>query len=275
MSVATKIEYRVKRLLAPWPQGAPSREIYLAIAELLRRDGLSGPPSSLDLGPYELKVFSQNGEDGVLAEILRRIGPGSRTFVEFGTEAGVEANLVYLADVRGWSGHFIEGDPGSFADLSRKYASNAKVVTTNAFVTPEDIEDLFARSGVPAQLDVLSIDVDGQDYWIWKALEGWRPRVVIVEYNASLGAEPRVQPRGAPGWQGTSYYGSSCAALAALGTQKGYRLVHTDLTGVNAFFVRDDLAGDFLPESDVTHRAPNFDLAGRSHSPGTGSYETV
>lgn len=111
-------------------------------------------------------------------------------------------------------------------------------------MSPENVEDLFDRSDVPTELGILSIDVDGQDFWIWKALpERFQPAIVIIEYNASLmGSELIVERKGwpwTPEWVDT--VGSSLAALQALGERKGYVLVHTMSVGVNAFFVRRDL----------------------------------
>jgi hypothetical protein len=266
-----------KRLIAPLTtKTRPDRDVYLAIAELARRASAPAGDGPADLTGYELRVFSQNGEDGVLAEIFRRIGPGGRTFVEFGTEAGYEATCVYLADVLGWSGFFIDGDEAAHAGLSAKYAHRPDVVTHRAFLTPESIEREFAAIGVPAEPDVLSIDVDGGDYWLWEAVEAHRPRVVVVEYNSLLGPEVRlVQPRGLVQEGFGADFGASIGALAALGERKGYRLVHCELAGVNAFFVRDDQPGPW-PER-VLHRTPNYNFAGARHAerPRDWRYEVV
>jgi hypothetical protein len=118
---------------------------------------------------------------------------------------------------------------------------------------------------------VLVIDVDGQDYWIWEALEGYSPRVVVVEYNSGLAApESRVEPRTSPAWDRSDHFGASLGALRALGEAKGYRLVHCELAGVNAFFVRDELARAFV--EPPLPRGPNYGLRGHRHPPGSGSY---
>jgi hypothetical protein len=238
-----------------------SRGIYPSLRELAERYG-GGP----DLTAHELRVFSQNGEDGALAEILRRIGPGSRTFVEFGIQDGSEGTTVFLAQVMGWSGAYLEADPDSYAALERRFSANPRVRTLHAAVEPDNVEALFAQAGVPEEPDVVSIDVDGNDYWIWQALER-RPRVVVIEYNGDLDpASSQVMPY-TPGfeWDHTSGYGASLGALEALGAEKGYTLVHTELAGVNAFFVRSDLAGD-LPSGDaVPRRSANHALMGLGH----------
>lgn len=238
--------------------GVRTRGIYLAVGELARRYELS----PLDLTAFELKAFSQNGEDGVIEEVLRRIGRGSSTFAEFGIGTGVEGNCVFLAQVLGWRGVFLEGDAASHARLARRYEHVPGVSVVNAYVRPETIDDLLPRSGVDREPAVLSIDVDGNDYYLWEALESVRPRLVVIEYNAAL--DPRaslVQPYSPGGPDGTAFFGASLGALEALGARKGYRLVHTELSGVNAFFVRQDLAGDgFLPVGEVPRRPANYYL---------------
>jgi hypothetical protein len=208
-----------------------SRSTLLAVAELARRYGGDAPVAGAHhgLGPFELRAFSQNGEDGVIAEILRRCEAlEDGYFVEFGAQQGVENNCA----------------------------------------APDNVETLFADAGVPGEFDLLSIDVDGEDYWIWEAIEAHRPRVVVIEYNSGLEPGRRlVQPRGTGPWSGTSFVGASLAALESLGERKGYRLVHTDLTGNNAFFVRTDVPGDFPAPERVLRRGPNHWLRGEALQP--------
>jgi hypothetical protein len=270
-------ERRLRSLLAAPGAGPDRRQIYLAIAELRRRSAEAAPPVSKDLTPYELKVFSQNGEDGVLDEILRRIGPETRVFVEFGAGTGTEGICAYLADVAGWAGRSIEADPGQFEVLAAKYSMSTRVTTAHVAITPDNVESVFDRLGVPESFDVLAIDIDGRDYWVWRAIERHRPRVVVIEYNAHLGTEPLTVPLEVDrGWDGSDYFGASIAALAGLASEKGYALVHCDLSGVNAFFVRRDLAGDrFLAPAEVVLRAPNYRLQAQRHPPGGGRWVTV
>lgn len=242
----------------------------MAISELSRRHGGDRPsiPDEAPLTGFELRAFSQNGEDGVMVELLRRAGEGNRYFVEFGAGDGRENSTLFLADVLGWSGLYIEGDPRRAARIDAKYRGTA-VQSVCARVTPDTVDAIFAAAGVPAEPDVLSIDVDGPDYWIWRGLEHHRPRVLVIEYNASLGpSDVLIQPadRG-DSFDLTTYGGASIAALRALGESKGYRLVHTELTGNNAFFVRADQPGTFPAHDLVPLRAPNHYLAGTGHMP--------
>ncbi len=225
------------------------RDAYFAVSELVRRAG-----------------DSQNGEDGVIAEMIRRSGTSGRFFVEFGAGAGRENNCAALAEILGWSGLYIEADPTLYNQLEEKFRGYPAVRTRKAFVTPSNIEDLLSAGSVPLDLDLLSIDVDGPDLWIWEAINLWRPRFVVIEYNSSLDPRrPLVQPRDHCGWDHTSYFGASIAALRAVGSRKGYRLVHTEMTGNNAFFVRSDLPGTYPDEEQVVIRSPNHFLVGRRH----------
>jgi hypothetical protein len=259
-----RVNSLVKRAL---DAGDRTRGIYPVLDELAGRWPAAGPVPGLTA--HELRVFSQNGEDGVLAEIFRRIGVAGGGFVEFGASDGAESNAAFLAQVLGWPGLFLEADPGAFSALEHRYRGHPRVRTVQAAVEADTIEELLRGAGVPAEPDLLVIDVDGNDYWIWRALEAFRPRVVVIEYNGDLDPTvPRVMPY-APGWRWdhTSGYGASLAALEALGSEKGYRLVHTELAGVNAFFVREDLAGGLPSGEAVPRRTASYALMGLEHPP--------
>jgi hypothetical protein len=213
------------------------------LRRLLRRERRARWLQAGDLRAYERRVYSQNGEDGILQEILRRVGTAGRFFVEIGVESGRECNCARLVHEEGWHGLFVEADAEQFAGLAERYAGRAGVRCVHATATSANVEALLREADVPHEFDVLSIDIDGNDYWVWAAVHGWRPRVVVIEYNAAHPPPVRWVMRENPEhrWDGTAYYGASLASLAALGRQKGYTLVATDSTGVNAFFVRDEL----------------------------------
>ena len=132
--LARRIAFEVRRGEHP----PARREIYLAIAELRRRYG-----DVRDLTTSELSVFSQNGEDGVLAAIFERIGTTNRYFVEFGVEDGIECNTRFLVDVLGWSGLYLEPDDDAFARLAQRLGGRRDVTTTHAAVTPENVDELL------------------------------------------------------------------------------------------------------------------------------------
>jgi hypothetical protein len=236
---------------------------YLSVAHLLARL----PESPVDLTLFELSVFSQNGEDGVLQEILRRIGVTKRFFVEIGASSN-ESNCLLLADALGWSGIFIDASEEETEVLRRKYRAADEVRVVRDLVTARNLQDTLRRERIDEEFDVLSIDIDGNDYWLWAALQEYRPRIVVIEYNASLPHDTWVvQPNDpAKSWDGTDSFGASLGALRLLAQEKGYRLVHTDLSGTNAFFVREDLAGSsFLSEDMAQVRSPNYFLYGINH----------
>jgi hypothetical protein len=218
------------------------------------------------LAMAEMSVTSQNGEDGVIAELLTTVGVRSASFVEFGVQDGREGNCVALADVRGWSGWFLEADRDHFGSLAAKYAWNEAVHTAHAIVTAENINDLFFSLGVPPTVDVASIDIDGADYEVWDALEATRPRVVVIEYNSALDPGRALVPREPRRpWDGTQNVGSSLGALLAIADAKGYDLVYCESAGVNAFFVAREAGWDGPVNDAVTRRTPNYFLSGVQH----------
>jgi hypothetical protein len=220
------------------------------------------------------RCFSQFDEDGLIDEIFRRIGSTNRTFVEFGVGDGLENNTVALL-LAGWRGLWIEADPvlqerirSGFTDA----LESGQLTLTGEFVTAENIEELLARGRMPEEPDLASIDIDGNDYWVWKAMRRFRPRVVVIEYNASLGRTARIVRPYDPSacWDGTTGAGASLAALEALGREKGYALVGCSIAGVNALFVRSDLVGAHFLEpftSEVHFEPPRFGCPHAGHPP--------
>ncbi len=199
-----------------------------------------------DLRHFEASVRSQNGEDGIIAEIVRRVGEGTRTFVEIGASDGAENCTAALVS-QGWSGVWVEGDPEKVMDARRR-SSDRPVRVVEAFVDRESIVSVLESASTPDEPDVLVIDVDGNDLQIWDAVSArYRPRIVVIEYNAAVG--PHLQwamPYNAGHrWNETAWHGASLAALARLGRQLGYVLAGCDSQGVNAFFVRRDDGAQF------------------------------
>jgi len=209
------------------------------------------------------KVYSQNDEDGIIEEIFRRIGTGGgRTFVEFGVETGVECNTAKLL-VEGWRGLWIEADPESAAAIRQNLApfiEGGRLTLAESVVTAENIDALLVGGGMRGEIDLMSIDIDYNDYWVWQAVRAVEPRVVVIEYNATLRPPMSLVVPYEPGgrWDGSNYYGASLEALVRLGAQKKYRLVGCSFAGVNAFFVREDLCADrFLePATAREHYEP-------------------
>ena len=198
----------------------------------------------LHLDRYGYKVYSQSDEDGIIQEIFRRIGTTNKTFVEFGVQDGLESNGHFLL-FSGWKGLWIEGSKKYFDRLKKCFAeplSTGRLVTLNAFVTAENINETI-RGGVSGEIDLLSIDIDGNDYWVWRSINCIQPRVVVIEYNAKFPPHVEWVMEYNPWhvWDGSDNQDASLKSLEILGNSLGYRLVGTNTSGVNAFFVRKEL----------------------------------
>lgn len=213
----------------------------------------------LDLSPFEARVYSQNGEDGIIEAIFASVGTTNRYFVEFGVEDGLVCNTRRLLR-SGWSG--LQMDP----------RRNRRGVV-EAFVTAENVNELFKMNGVPPRFDLLSIDIDGNDYWAWKAVTSFHPRVVVIEYNASIPPDESRTIVYDPSfrWDGTDYFGAGLLALSRLGRRKGYTLVGCESQGVNAFFVHDSLIeGHFVARTAEELYRPLGDRHRGGIRPSTG-----
>ena len=196
-------------------------------------------------------VRSQNEEDGLLLALFGVVGADTHRFVEIGcgTNGG---NSGFLASELDWSGLMVDAVEARVQRVRGRFGPN--VVGVEAMVTCENINDLVRDNGCAGDIDLLSIDIDGNDIWIWNSISACRPRVVVIEYNALFGADRAVAVPYDPGFDrhtgtGHIYYGASPAAMTEMGKRKGYRLVVTEPEGVNAFFVRDDLAPE-IPALD-------------------------
>lgn len=239
----------------------------LKIAQFLSEHLYNNPKyvNSKRLTQHEYRVFSQSGEDGIIAEIFNRIGTTNQYFVEFGVEDGLECNSTTLL-YKQWKGLWIEGSSRFCADINRRFKDmidSGQLIIKNKFINAENIESIFESANVPAEIDLLSIDIDYNDYYVWKAITNYNPRVVIVEYNPLHRPDTAfVVPYNATRtWDRTSYFGASLLALQQLADEKGYCLVGCCFMGNNAFFVRKDLVGDAFeaPYTAEHHYEPNRD----------------
>ncbi|MGY4171633.1 glycosyltransferase family 2 protein [Bradyrhizobium sp. USDA 4529] len=221
-----------------------------ATDRLLMNQGalLKGSSDKRDFSDYGFRVFSQWDEDGLIQYLIDRCDIPNRVFVEIGVGDYRESNTRFLLSKDRWSGFAFEGRA---EDVSRIQSSDwywrVPLEARHAFVTAENINELIAGVGLEGDIGLLSIDIDGVDYWIWKALEIVSPRIVVCEYNGIFGREAAVTvpyvadfDRIAQHYSGL-YAGSSIAALRHLGTKKGYTFIGTNVGGNNAFFVRNDV----------------------------------
>jgi hypothetical protein len=211
-----------------------------------------------------MKVSSQHGEDGILDAVFRVVGTTNRYCVEFGVGGGRECNTARLVRKLGWSGLWMDGRPASAV----RAPTSSDLQFHQEFITAENIRELFATYGVPREFDLFSIDIDGNDYWVWKKLADYHPRVIVAEYNASIPPDQAkvIAYDSAFVWQKTDYYGASLLALERLGRAKGYALVACDESGANAFFVDRKLAeGNFVLKTPAELFKPARYRAGGGH----------
>ncbi len=235
---------------------AATRAGLVTIYTQYRMAALAGQP----LPPIEecgLRVFSQTEEDGTLLRIFGAIGMQTQTFVEFGSAHGLENNTANLCLNFGWHGLMIDADPES-TESAKKFHEKAWNATSWLYrpviqchmVSPENVNKLVADAGLHGEIDLLSIDIDSCDYFVWEAIRGILPRVVVMEYNPTFGDRSVVVPAAQTETRQkhADYYGASLAALTNLGRRLGYQLVAVNRLGFNAFFVRRELAAANLPE---------------------------
>ena len=207
--------------------------------------------NNFNIKKFGIKIYSQNDEDGIVLYILKYIGIKTKKFIEIGVENGTECNTTNLLKNFNWRGVQIEGDKILYNDakiqlkkILKKKIKNLKLL--NIFITKKNINKILKKN-CGKEVDLLSIDIDGNDFWVWKSINYIKPRLVIIEYNSFFGPTLSCTIPYNPKFiwdhkNKRSYYGASLKALEKLGKQKKYTLVGVDGNGVNAFFVRDDLA---------------------------------
>jgi hypothetical protein len=220
-------------------------------------------PNLTDVG---FRVHSQTDEDGIILFLFSVIGTANKKFVEIGTGNCVECNCANLAINFGWHGLFIDGDNMSIAEGIRFYDNhpNTRIFPPkflSTIVDRDNVNEVIANAGFHDEIDLLSIDIDGMDYWIWDAIKSVNPRVVVIEANGKFGMRSITVPY-VSNWVYNEkahphYHGASLPALTKLANKKGYRLIGTNRFGYNAFYLRADIARDLLPvvsvESCRTH----------------------
>lgn len=243
---------RMTRELSPVDRGS---QLLLALQyrELAQRGVI------LPFDDVEFRNFSQNGEDGILWYVFSLIGTTNKTCLEISAGNGRQCNCANLIINHGWTGLLFDGDANN-ANAGRKFyrthpdTFNYPPKYVHAWVSAENVNHLVSANGLSGEIDLLSLDIDGVDYWIWKALDVITPRVLIAEVQAIWGSEVSVTVPYRADFRGEFvqgfgiYCGASLPAFVKLGKAKGYRLVGCQRYGFNAVFIRNDLGQDLLPE---------------------------
>ena len=232
------------------------------------------PPPLTEVG---FSCFSANDEDGILLAIFDRIGTTNRVLVDIGSGVPDGANSTNLLVHWAWTGVLIDADEASLEEATAWFRAHQRVpwppMTICARVEPSSIDALLIERGLTSGIDLLLIDIDSVDLWLWHDLTALEPRVVVVEYSHFWGPHravsvPRDYERPAGERVDQLYCSASLEAYVRVGRRKGYRLVAVNDRRFNAFFVRDDAAGD-LPELTAQQAFANPPL------PGTGTSWSV
>lgn len=244
--------WRYRHRLSP-AAGLPQTQLLVQYRQMQQQGHL------LPLADTGFRVFSQFEEDGLLLYIFSLIGMGQRTFLEIGADDGINANCANLYFHHGWNGVYIDGNAKAIRRGQRFYSRHPHPhypppSFIHAMVKRENVNDLVRQGGLSGDIDLLSIDIDGNDYWIWDALEVVQPRVVIIETHVEFGLHNVVVPYDPdyvyPG-KHPDYHGASPVAMVKLATRKGYRLVGANRLGFNFIFVQQGIGESALPTVDV------------------------
>ena len=252
--------------------GAVDQGVQTLLSQMYRqnRDDKRTLPSFDDI---QFRAYSQTGEDGLLLYVFSLLGTTNRRCVEICAGDGIECNTANLIINHGWEGLLFDGDERNVEAGRTFYGKHRDTFAwppkfAKAWITAESVNDLIREQGFAGDIDLLSLDIDGNDYWIWKALDCVRPRVVILEYENAWGPDRSVTQRYQPDfvWRHTvdvlPECGASLAAFVKLGREKGYRLVGSNRLCFNAVFIRDDVGVDVLPEVPTSqcfgHALPQY-----------------
>jgi hypothetical protein len=235
------------------------------VTEMLVRDILKDPRYSdaKRLEQFGFKGNSQFDEDGFIQEIFRRIGTTDKRFIEFGAGgAECENNTVYLTK-KGWTGLWLDSNSKKCEFLKNKWAGamrSGRIKIGDDIINRDNVNAVFEKYGFTGEIDLLNVDIDGNDYWVWEKITAVNPRVVVLEYNAKY-APPmewimKYNPK--HDFNKTDYMGASLESMVKLSEKKGYKLVGCTLSGANAFFVRNDLLEDRFcaPHTSFNHYQP-------------------
>ena len=205
------------------------------------------------LADIEFSVFSQWGEDGIIDWLVDKIPNIPQTFVEFGVESYHESNTRFLMQHRNWRGLVIDGSEENIANIRKQNISwRHDLTSVCAFIDRDNINKLIKNNKYSGEIGLLSIDIDGNDYWVWDAIDCISPIIVACEYNAVLGDKYRISIPYQVDFERNKahnsnlYFGASLPALVSLAKAKGYSLLGTNSNGANAFFIRDDKASNIF-----------------------------
>jgi len=207
---------------------------------------------------YEFQVFSQWGEDGIISYLVNNVDIENNFFIEFGVENYLESNTRFLLKKFNWSGLIIDSSQKNIDYIKKdKIYWQHDINALCEFISRENINKIFLENISQKNIGLLSIDIDGNDYWVWKAITTIDPSIVVIEYNSILGSSKNYTVPYSKNFERNKahysnlYYGASLPALVKLGKEKGYALVTCNSAGNNAFFVKKNLLNDKVKELSI------------------------
>jgi hypothetical protein len=249
---------RIRRVLARIARQPLLAEQQMLLLGRLLSETVRAKPRLGSLQDAEFRVFSQFGDDGIIQWLASHVEFPNRTFVEFGVEDYRESNTRFLLMNDDWSGLVMDGSPSNIASIvDSEYFWRHELQAKAAFIDAENIDGLLSASGLGREVGILHVDLDGNDYWVWKSIEAIQPVVAILEYNSVFGPDRsitipydrgfrrlRAHPSGL-------YFGASLRALHRVSVEKGYAFVGCNGAGNNAYFVRRERLPEGLREVTV------------------------
>ena len=245
------VKKQIKTIYKRWRDFKPRNDVALLLHGKEMAWRVASLPVNTDFREVGFKVFSQSDEDGIIQYLVNKLPIENETFIELGVENYEESNTRFLMLNNNWQGMVLDGCRGDIRALQKdpiywQYDLQAKAT----WITRKNIDTVLCQSEFSPDVGLLSIDIDGNDYWIWEAIQSIRPRIVIAEYNGLFKLAPVAVPyvddfNRTSAHHSNLYYGSSLAALHALAIKKGYILVGSNFWGHNAFFIRSDIVGEF------------------------------
>ncbi len=246
--IADTISHQLSILVTSFRKSGNDQEVSHILLGQLHAERVKHVGEIASLKEVEFKVFSQFGQDGIVQYLTQHIEIPNKVFVEFGVEDYSESTTRFLLMKDNWSGLIMDGSDTYMegvrkSELHWRYDLTAK----GAFITKDNINDLISSYTKEQDIGLLVIDLDGNDYWIWEAIDVVKPRIVMCEYNSAFGSEAEVVIPYAEDFERNKahysglYFGASVAALVKLGKQKGYSFVGCNSNGNDAVFVRTDV----------------------------------
>ena len=198
----------------------------------------------------EFSVFSQFGDDGIIQYLIKKLNPADKFFIEFGVENYLESNTRFLMQNNNWSGLVMDGSAEHIRSIKGfPFFWRHDLSAINAFITTENINELISSYRYHSKVSLLHIDIDGNDYWVWKAIDVITPDIVIVEYNSVFGIDRSVTVPYDPAFERFKYHysglyvGTSLTALCDLAEEKGYSFIGSNNAGNNAYFIKKEKLG--------------------------------